>query len=139
MCVFLLPCNPLPPSTNTYIHHTHASAETGFSIFYIHEHNSFTKSFLNFLLQINNLLFIFPRILRNKYCQYKQKINLGKEGPCCNVPPFHHRKKASGFVKPKQKKGRTLIFCSPCHELTSRDVLTPLSSGLLDESTHSED
>jgi hypothetical protein len=34
-CVFLLPCNPLPPSTKTYIHHTHASAETGFSIFYM--------------------------------------------------------------------------------------------------------
>ncbi len=30
MCVFLLPCNPLPPSTNTY-----ASAETGFSILYM--------------------------------------------------------------------------------------------------------
>ncbi len=35
MCVFLLPYNPLPPYTNTYIHHTHASAKTGFSILYM--------------------------------------------------------------------------------------------------------
>ncbi len=37
MCVFLLPCNPLPPSTDTYeyMHHTYASAETGFYIFYM--------------------------------------------------------------------------------------------------------
>jgi hypothetical protein len=28
---------------------------------------------------------------------------------------------------------------SPCHELTSREDLTPISSDSLDESTHSED
>jgi hypothetical protein len=58
MCVFLLPCNPPPPpqSTYAYTHYdTHMQQlEQGFH--FLLEHNSFTKSLLNFLLQILNLL-----------------------------------------------------------------------------------
>ncbi len=61
MCVFLLPCNPPPPQ------HTHMQQlRQGFH--FLLEHNSFTKSFLNYFLQIHKLLFValkcdflFPR------------------------------------------------------------------------------
>jgi hypothetical protein len=69
MCVSLLPCNPPPQSTYAYIqwYNTHMQQlKQGF--YFLLEHDSFTKTFLNFLLQIHNLLLICPRILRNNNC-----------------------------------------------------------------------
>ncbi len=85
MCVFLLPCNPPPPPIHLCIHTHMQQLKQGFH--FLLEHNSFTKCFLNFFLQIHNLLLICPRILRKN----RDPVVMFKG------------KKASGFVKPKQR------------------------------------
>ncbi len=98
MCVFLIPCNPPPPPQIHLCIRTHMQQlKQGFH--FLLEQNSFTKSFLNFLLQIHNLLLICHRILRKNNCQYKWKKLWAMRDP----DVMFKGKKASGFVKPKQR------------------------------------
>ncbi len=98
MFVFLLPCN-LPPTPPIHLCiHTHMQ-QLKQSFHFLIEHNSFTKSFLNFLLQFHNLLLICPRILRKNNCSYKQKKLRAIRDPVV----MFKGKKASGFRKPKQR------------------------------------
>jgi hypothetical protein len=66
MCVFLLPLQPSPPNPLMHTHTHMQKLKQGFH--FLLEHNSFTKSFLNFLLQIHKLLLMCPRILRKNNC-----------------------------------------------------------------------
>jgi hypothetical protein len=68
ICVYSsFPAAPSPPHPLMHTYNTHMQPlKQGF--YFLLEHNSFTNSFLNFLLQIHDLLLICPRILRNNNC-----------------------------------------------------------------------